>query len=79
MTQQQINDYRTAASLSLIPDEENPLFIFNQTHTDILIEIINGNIDAIKFAAMEMRARGFDPKTGRWVGWGKNEDSYQLA
>ena len=79
MTQEEINYYRSAASLGLMPDEENPIFLFNSSHADILIDIIKGKIDAVQFATMEMRARGLDPKNGRWVGWNKGEDSYQVA
>ena len=79
MTQERINQYKSAASLGIIPDDENPIFLFNQTHADILIGIINGEIDAIQFARIEMRNRGLDVKTGKWVGWKTNEDSYQVA
>jgi len=79
MTQAEINRYRAAASLGLIPDEENPIFLFSQTHKDILIDIISGKIDAVQFARMEMWNRGLDMKTGKWIGWRKGEDSYQVA
>ena len=79
MTQQQINQYRAAASLALIPDEDNPIFIFSQTPKEILVDIINGKIDAVQFARMEMLNRGLDMKTGKWIGWRKGEDSYQVA
>ena len=69
MTQAEINHYRAAASLGLIPDEENPIFLFNGTCAELLIDIISGKIDAHEFARMEMRARGLDEKTGRWIGW----------
>ena len=79
MTQAEINRYRAAASLGLIPDEENPIFLFSQAHKDILIDIISGKIDAVQFARMEMWNRGLDMKTGKWIGWRKSEDSYQVA
>ena len=79
MTQEEINYYRAAASLGLIPDEENCIFLFNSCHTDILIDIISGKIDAVQFARMEMWNRGLDIKTGKWIGWRKGEDSYQVA
>ena len=69
MTQAEINHYRAAASLGLIPDEENPIFLFTMTHKDLLLGIINGKIDAVEMARMEMKARGLDLKTGRWIGW----------
>jgi hypothetical protein len=79
MTQAEINHYRAAASLGLIPDEENPIFLFNMSHTDLLLGIINGEIDAVEMARMEMRARGLDEKTGRWIGWRTQENRNQRA
>jgi len=73
MTQAEINHYRAAASLGLIPDEENPIFLFTMTNTDLLLGIINGNIDPVEMACHEMRARGLDLKTGRWIGWRVDE------
>jgi hypothetical protein len=71
MTQEQINYFRAAASLGLIPDEENPLFIFSLTNAGLLLDIANGKMDMVQLARMEMRNRGLDVKTGKWVGWNK--------
>ena len=79
MTQQEINYYRSAASLGLIPDEENVIFLFNSTHKDLLMDVISGKIDVVQLARMEMNARGLDEKTGKWIGWRKNEDSYEVV
>jgi len=79
MTQAEINHYRAAASLGLIPDEENPIFLFTMTHKDLLLGIINGKIDVVEMARMEMRARGLDLKTGRWIGWRVQENTDQPA
>ena len=79
MTQAEINRHRAAASLGLIPDEENPIFLFSQTHKDILVDIISGKIDTVQLARMEMWNRGLDMKTGKWIGWRKGDDSYQVA
>ena len=73
LTEQELNQYKAAAWLGLIPDEENPLFIFNQTHRDLLLDIISGRIDCVEMAKMQMRNRGLDLTTGQWVGW-KNEE-----
>ena len=69
MTKAEINHYRAAAALGLIPDEENPIFLFNGTRAELLLDIISGKIDAVEMARMEMSARGLDEKTGRWIGW----------
>jgi hypothetical protein len=71
MTTKEYNHYRAAAALGLIPDEENPLFLFNQTHKDLLLDIINRKIDAAELARMELKNRGLNEK-GRFVGW-KND------
>ncbi len=79
MTQEEINYYRSAASLGIIEDEINPIFLYSQINSSLLIDIINGKIDPVQFARMEMRNRGLDEKTGKWIGWRKGEDSYQFA
>ena len=71
MSTEELNFYKSAASLSLIPDEENPIFLFNGTHKDILLDIINGKIDSIEIAIRELENRGLDTKTGKWIGWKK--------
>jgi hypothetical protein len=73
LTTEEINHYKTAASLGLISDEENPLFIFNQTHKDLLLDIISGRIDCVELAKMQLRNRGLDLINGKWIGW-KNEE-----
>jgi len=69
MTTAKYNYYRAAANLSLIPDEENPIFLFSQTHKELLLAIANGSIDARQLAKVELRNRGLDTETGKWVGW----------
>ena len=79
MTNQELNHYRAAASLGLIPDEENPIFLFNGTRAELLLDIISGKIDAQEFARIEMRTRGLDIKTGRWIGWTTKETRTETA
>jgi len=79
MTQSEINHYRAAASLGLIPDEENPIFLFNGTRAELLLQVINGKISARELAIFEMNARGLDVKTGRWVGWNSKETRTEPA
>jgi len=77
MTTQELNYYKAAASLGLIPDEENPLFIFNSTNKDLLLDIISGKIDAVQMVRMELYNRGLDENTGAWVGWSKTKAHVQ--
>lgn len=58
MTQYDINQFKAAASLGLIPDEENCLFLFSSTHTDILADILSGAIDPKQIAKFELQCRG---------------------
>lgn len=74
MSTKEYKDYQAAASLGLIPDDENPIFLFSQTEKELLMDVVNGKIDAVQFAKIELRNRGFDIETGRWVGWKNNED-----
>jgi len=65
------NHYRTAAALGLLPDEENPIFLFSQIHKDLLVDIVNGKIDAAELARIELKNRGLNNE-GKFVGW-KND------
>ncbi len=69
MNSEELKYYEAAANFGLIPDEENPIFLFTQTHRDILLAIVNGKIDALEMAKRELRNRGLDLKTGKWIGW----------
>ncbi|MFA6151026.1 MAG: hypothetical protein WC716_06890 [Chitinophagaceae bacterium] len=74
MTTAEYKDYQAAASLGLIPDDMNPIFLFSQTEKELLMDLVNGKIDAVQFAKIELKNRGFDIETGRWIGWKNNED-----
>ena len=69
MTTKEYNDYQAMAALGLMPDEENPVFIFNGTNKDLLLDIANGRLDAVQLARIQLRERGFNIETGKWVGW----------
>jgi len=71
MTTKEYNEYRTAAALGLIPDEENPIFLFNQTHKDLLCDIVNGKIDTAELVRIQLRNRGLNNE-GRFESW-KND------
>lgn len=52
-------------------DELKPVYLFSTKATDLLVAIVNGQIDAVELAKIELMARGLDPKTGKWVGFKK--------
>lgn len=74
MSNKEYNEYKAMAVLGLLPDEENPIFAFSQTHRDILLDIANGKIDVVQLAKVELRNRGLDEQTGKWIGW-KNKST----
>ena len=71
MTILEYNHYRTVAALGLLPDEENPIFLFSQTNTNLLLDIINRKIDTRELARMKLKNRGLNDE-GRFEGW-KND------
>ena len=74
MTKKEYNDYQAAAALGLIPDSDNPVFIFSGISKDLLLDIVNGKLDGRQLAMIELRNRGWDLKTGRWIGWKEEAD-----
>jgi hypothetical protein len=49
-------------------DDKNPDFIFQLTHTELLVKAVNGEIDLKALAEAELQNRGLD-HSGRWVGF----------
>ena len=68
MSTKDYNEYKAAAALGLIPENENPVYLFNSTSKDILLDLINGKIDAVELARIELSNRGLDA-TGKFIGW----------
>ena len=79
MTQAEINKYRAMAALGILEDELNPLFIMNNVRSELLVQIVSGSIDPVEMARMEMRNRGLDLKTGKWIGWKSETGKHMLA
>lgn len=73
MTQSQKNSAMQnivkTGNLEELPDELNPELLFSTTYTQLLVEIVAGRIDAKELANEQLRQRGLDPKTGKWVGY----------
>jgi hypothetical protein len=69
MTTKELNEYRAIAALGILEDQMNPIFLFNSTHKDILVDIISGKIDAVEMARIEIQNRGLDLNIGKWIGW----------
>ena len=75
MTKKEYHEFQSAAALGLIPDEENPVFLFSGISKDLLLDIVNGKLDSVQLARIELRNRGLDLKTGRWIGWKQHADN----
>jgi len=66
-----------AAMNGTLPDDLNPLFVFQMTHTDLLVAIAAGNLDAVQLAREELAKRGLG-KAGTWVGFDHAEAEWGL-
>lgn len=54
--------------LAELPDDQNPVYIFSLTSTELLLQISDGEIDAVDYARAEISNRGIG-KNGVWVGF----------
>jgi hypothetical protein len=60
--------YKQAAEDGSIPDDENPLFLFQGTTTKLLVMGINKEFSFAELARQELANRGLNLK-GEWVGF----------
>ena len=51
-----------------LSDEKNPAFLFSQTHTELLVKAVKGEIDLLKLVKNELINRGLNGE-GQWVGF----------
>lgn len=70
MTQEQISKYEAAHKDKSVPDEENPLFLFSKTSTNLLVRILNKEFNIYALVRMNLQERGVNDK-GQWVGFKK--------
>jgi hypothetical protein len=71
MKPDQIKKYNKAAMDGNIPDDENPVFLFQDTATRLLVMGINREFNFTLLARQELENRGLNLK-GEWVGFNKN-------
>lgn len=64
-------------SLTEIDDDRNPDFIFQLTHTDLLVQALRGEIDLLALARKEMIDRGMG-RNGEWVGFQKAAEIWEV-
>lgn len=70
MTSEQISKYEAAHKDQSVPDEENPLFLFSTTSTNLLVKILNKEFNIYALVRMNLQERGVNEK-GQWVGFKK--------
>jgi len=52
----------------IIKDDLNPKFIFNTTNTELLVQVLKGEIDPMRLVKEQLVQRGVD-ENGFWVGF----------
>lgn len=70
MTPEQINKYKQAAKDGSLPNEENPLFLFSTTSTNLLVKLLGKEFNLATLVRMQLRERGVNDK-GQWIGFEK--------
>ncbi|MGM0582777.1 MAG: hypothetical protein ACQETL_19030 [Bacteroidota bacterium] len=69
MTREEYNSNIYKAEFGVSPDNLNPALILSGVSTELLTQVIKGEIDLNEIAKREMENRGFD-ENGKWVGFG---------
>lgn len=65
---EQIRQWQNAAILGTMDDNNNPIFAFSMTNTDLLVRFIGGEIDARALMIYELSNRGMNTE-GKFVGF----------
>lgn len=60
-----------------LEDDNNPLYVFSSTHTELLLAIATGKIDAKELAREEMANRGLDDN-GKWIGFSDAKEGWRV-
>lgn len=66
-----------AAQLGTLSDDLNPIFLFGTAHTELLLAIATGKLDAVQLAKEELANRGLG-QTGKWVGFAQAEAEWNV-
>lgn len=53
------------------PDDLNPVYLFQLTHTGLLVRCAGGDFDLVQMAKDELARRGLD-LNGEWIGFKKS-------
>lgn len=71
MTQEQINKYKQGEKDGSLSREENPLYLFSEISTGLLVKIVNKEFNILTLARMQLLERGVNEK-GKWIGFEKS-------
>lgn len=78
MTTEQIKQYRQAAQDGSLPNEDNPLFLFSKTSTNLLAKLLTKEFNIQALVRMQLRERGVNDK-GQWVGFKSAAEKKKLT
>lgn len=70
MTPELIKKYEQAARDGSLPPEENPLNLFAETSTPMLVQLLSKEVDIYLLIRMQLSIRGVNEK-GQWIGFEK--------
>jgi hypothetical protein len=59
-------------------DDLNPEYVFNTVHTELLLKLATGAVNAQELARKNMVSRGLG-RSGEWVGFDQAEEEWGLA
>lgn len=68
MTRKEYKNWNNKAEFGTVSDELNPAFILSSVSSELLSQVIKGEIDLQELAKREMENRGLDAN-GKWVGF----------
>ena len=72
-----IQELKTAAEYGRMPDDINPLFLFSCVTSELLSQIVKGEIDPIYLAKIELVNRGCGSE-GEWIGFNNAKKEFNL-
>ncbi|SFA56454.1 hypothetical protein SAMN04488511_1167 [Pedobacter suwonensis] len=70
MTPELIQKYRQAAKDGSLPEDENPLLLFAQTGTNLLVRLLDKDVNLVTLIRLTLLERGVNEK-GKWIGFEK--------
>ena len=73
---QELADMSEVQASKFAEDGLNPHFIFSDTDTDILLEIVSGDLNIIDLAKDALINRGVN-KEGKWVGFDRSLEIFK--